>query len=781
MSNRSCLRRRSIVDSSPRRRSFVALLRCARVGVVALACLALPARAEESTEEPLWSPTDCSAILLQVRDGATDKPIPGALVQVEPRFRTPAKAAKAKRPPALRRVGRTTGDGTLVIPPPGVARIVVLRSGFAPESIETPCSAAITVLEVRLREMSPHLAAEASAGGDTHRRVDGVALETVAGSPRNVFQAIEGLPGLGRRTLEGALWSSIVGSGDLGIRGARPGESRAYLDGIDIPYFYHYAALSAILPAEMIEFIDVVPGGAGPQYGRLTGGVLDIRSRAMRGEEAIPWNGRANLTLFETNAIARGPAGGGILSVSDRASIWDLVARSNREAWGELPIWGYNDFQVVYKRPTERGSELQALVFGTFDDLALPGRPTSLHTEFYRAGLTWRTRRGTSTGSLGVSYGYDRFRMRIVEPGQGYRAASHRAQHDLRVAADGEVRFRRVPVRAGVELHAVRPEAGLSLDWEQQEWFLVDRDYWDRGAWAGVWTELELRPLPRLVLLPGLRADADTFVGRGWLDPRGTARYFATDRTSISASGGLYHRPQPFALAFVDDDRLGLTRGTQVSAGVEHRIRSEVQLDARAFWNTFEDQVQGIEWFPDLEGSVVGDGRSRGIELLSRFSTKSGRTRGEIAYTFSRTDWRNLGTEGRWTRSDRDSTHAVTLVASREMRRGWSGGTRIRWYTGLPYTPFGADVYVPDAGGYVGVGDSPWGRRAPSFFQADVRLAKHWSFRTGAGLDAFVDVQNVTNRKNVDRLSTATGGRPTDPGVSPAMPLFPSIGVGLTF
>ena len=374
--------------------------------------------------------------------------------------------------------------------------------------------------------------------------------------------------------------------------------------------------------------------------------------------------------------------------------------------------------------------------------------------------------------------------MRSVEPGQGLRMASHRAQHDARIAADGEVRIARgVAARAGVEAHGVRPEAGLSLDWEQQEWFIVDRTYVDRGAWGAAWTELELRPHARVVLLPGVRWDYDTFVHRGWVDPRMTVRWFADDATTLSASGGLYHRPQPFSLAFADERSLGLAEAEQVSAGVERRFGDRLVADVRVFRNVFRDQVQGIEFFPDFDeygNSVTGDATSHGAELFARFSTANGRTRGEAGYSYSRTEWKNLQTEGEWTASDLDSSHALTLVVNREMRRQWTAGLRARWYSGLPFTNYGADVYLPDDGSYVGVGRDPFAKRAPSFFQLDVRFAKHWRLGNRMGMEAFLDVQNVTARSNVDRYST-DDGKPTQPLANAAMPFFPSLGASVTF
>ena len=66
----------------------------------------------------------------------------------------------------------------------------------------------------------------------------------------------------------------------------------------------------------MIDVVDFIPGSAGPQFGRLTGGVVDIHSRAMRAEDTEDWKGRFNMQLWESNGIVRGPMLGGTLSLA---------------------------------------------------------------------------------------------------------------------------------------------------------------------------------------------------------------------------------------------------------------------------------------------------------------------------------------------------------------------------------------------------------------------------------------------------------------------------------
>lgn len=730
----------------------------------------------DEDEPPIFESEHCAEVRLQVQDGKTGLPVKGVWVDFPPR------GASEGEDVHMVPGGRTDKNGTFVFPRKAPSWAVVRKTGYSSVQVSVPCATSATAIALVLFETAAEFSEESSAGGDAHRRVDGEVLESMAGTPRNVFQAVQTLPGVVRPTFSDTLLTSVLGTSGMAVRGARPGESKTYLDGIEIPYFYHYLGLSSVLPAEMLDFAELVPSGAGPQFGRLTGGVIDARSRAFREAEDDHWHGRANLTFFEGNAIARGPVGNGVLSISDRTSLWDLVSRANNTNWGDgIPVWGYNDFQGVYRTPLTDKHELTALVVGAWDDISFADRPTQVRTEFYRAGATWKMILPEQLYRFSASYGYDQSNIHIDEPGGGLHLTSRNRVHDVRLMADAEINLHKVipALRTGVEVHGVRPEIFTNLDWEVQELIILDRSYYDYGIWAGTWVEAEIRPIPSVVLLPGLRFDYDTMVGHGWLDPRLTARWFIDKNTTASVSGGLYHKPQPFHLAFVDQEHLGLTDAQQLSGGVERRFGDTLSVDVRGYWNTFKDQIQGITLLPVFEGDITGDGESYGGEVYVNLVFFDDKLRGQFGYTLSRTNWRNQGTEWKTTASDLDVTHGATAVTEYRLPRHWTIGGRMRLYSGFPYTTWDADVYIPDLGGYVGVGESPWEGRAPWFYQLDVRVTKRWRVQQRIQIETFFDLQNATFRQNADRY--ASGFRPSVPAPQGGLPFFPSLGVSGTF
>jgi len=95
-----------------------------------------PAPTPASTPAVFWANTGCASILVQVRDEASGNPVAGAKISVLPRgvrpevvggversaLRSKALSARAAR---LVRLGKSTAEGTAVIPSPGAEKLVV--------------------------------------------------------------------------------------------------------------------------------------------------------------------------------------------------------------------------------------------------------------------------------------------------------------------------------------------------------------------------------------------------------------------------------------------------------------------------------------------------------------------------------------------------------------------------------------------------------------------------------------------------------------------------------
>ena len=133
-------------------------------------------------------------------------------------------------------------------------------------------------------------------------RVSGEAMsrEEVSAMPGgrgDAFETVRSLPGV-------AFAPAFDGAGDLAIRGTRGADSLYLVDGIPVPQTMHFGNVTAIMPAEMIESIELLPGGFDVEYGRATGGVVEIRTRRPRVDR---WGGAAEVSFIHASAYAQGP------------------------------------------------------------------------------------------------------------------------------------------------------------------------------------------------------------------------------------------------------------------------------------------------------------------------------------------------------------------------------------------------------------------------------------------------------------------------------------------
>ena len=112
----------------------------------------------------------------------------------------------------------------------------------------------------------------------------------------------------------------------------------------------------------------------------------------------------------------------------------------------------------------------------------------------------------------------------------------------------------------------------------------------------------------------------------------------------------------------------------------------------------------------------------------------------------------------------------INALYTQILPKNWRLGGRIRFGSGNPYTPVTNRIYDLSTREFIPVyGERDSGRLDP-FFSADLRIDKEYTFRNWK-LGTYLDVQNVTNYKNVEIQSwsydyseeTPVQGQPTFP------------------
>jgi len=260
-------------------------------------------------------------------------------------------------------------------------------------------------------------------------------------------------------------------------------------------------------------------------------------------------------------------------------------------------------------------------------------------------------------------------------------------------------------------------------------------------------------------------------------DPRIAMRYQITPRLSTKAAFGLYHQaPRAEDLSSVfGNPQLGTSGALHLLGGGTFKPHDLISIELVGFYSRSTDLVaRSSLTTPVLAQALVqeGTGRAYGGQLLIRRELAQGFF-GWASYSLIRSE-RQDHPDSLWRLFDYDQTHVATVVASYEIGLGFEFGARFRYSSGFPRTPVLSsfydvrrDLYEPFFGKQNSI-------RIPDFVQLDVRLSKRFKFGESVKAEFYIDVQNVTDRRNPEDI--VYNYNYTRQGYITGMPLLPVLG-----
>lgn len=719
--------------------------------MAALVIAATPARADE---------------LLRgiVVDDATGRGIAGAVIAAGPT------------------TTETGADGRFAIE--GVAEgapVLVVAPGYLPRELGLGARLAlhaggtVEIIEVTGKAPDPASPTSYALGRDQ--------IRALPGSGNDVLRALQSLPGVSRTS---------YGIGGLVLRGASPHESAVFLDGIEVPLAFHFGGVSSFYPSTLLDEVVLTPGGSDVVFGRGIGGTVELRSRAPRGDRHRVGG---EVGVFDASAYAEAPLAGGAIALGLRRSYADaILARVQAPDRQLLPR--YYDGQLRWDRALGGGT---LSVLGVFSDDAIAAwGGTSYAQGFARGALRWRRAIGLTAIAVTPWAGWGRTELKYLTPswfGDERHPQTLRVERlplglraDLRRDADWG------HVAGGVDLQA----AAVSLT--EPDELLGEGTTTRRGQDldAGFWLEARWRIADgRLTLKPGVRVD---YLGtaEAWvIEPRAVVTHEVLPWLTLREAFGIYHQPPGPASITSDDDaeRVGLVvRGLHASVGARLQLPESIIVAVTGYHAAMRGPVDDR---PDSErGSELGDffGRSLGLVFENLIGEEFGGIRPDrrrnfglelsaqrrsehwltwLSYTRSHAERHaNKPTLDGWVTESLDQTHNFNLVVS--VRDDvWQLGARVRYTTGLPYTPRTSVSIDEDGDEEVTYGPAN-SRRLDAFMSLDLRLDRRWT-RPWGTVSAFLDVQNLTNHANPEGVGFDDGTTRAY-GID-GLPILPMIGV----
>ena len=636
------------------------------------------------------------------------------------------------------------------------------------------------------------------------------AARRVPGTQGDVLRVVENMPGVARAS---------AGSAQLIVWGAAPGDTRVFVDGVPIPRLYHDGGLRSVLASDLVQSVELVPGGYGPAYGRGLGGLVRVGTRAFD-EPGI--HGSLGLDVYDTSISMRAATGATRVAVAYRHShLAELLTAVNGNAGDYFPVPHYQDgfARVSHAFSSRERIDLTGL-FST-DRIARtnPSLDPQLRSQetrevsFYRIYARYQRQLddgatvsvipfvGVDNNALSTDVGGVRTSLQSRSIVGGLRANWRgRVAPFVTVEAglDAEVRATDASRRGSLALPG--REGDVRVFGQQPPDQLV-ADTWNTtslGLAPYVETDFELFAR-RLHIIPGLRVDPyvrsanrrapvegdapsiGAFTQAFQFEPRITVRVAPTPRITLDAAAGLYHQdasPDDLSATF-GNPLLPVAQMAQALLAASIRLTETLGVEVTGFVSSADHlAVRSDSPSPARAEALVGtgEGRAYGGQILLRQQSWHGLF-GWVSYSLMRSE-RCRNNTAAWRAFDYDQTHALTAVLAYQLPLGFEVGLRFRLSNGFPRTPVTGAWYDATRDLYQPVFGAQNTERLPLFVQLDARIAKRTRI-AGTDLEIYLDVQNVTNQSNAEEI--VYNHDYSRSGYITGLPILPVLGARWTF
>ncbi|MCB9780917.1 MAG: TonB-dependent receptor [Alphaproteobacteria bacterium] len=672
----------------------------------------------------------------------------------------------------------TDADGRFVLAglDPGSWQVVASSPGFEADPLDVEVAAGEVVsLTFWLAPLRPWESTSADETMEiigfrlppeiTERRLDASQVRYMPGTGGDIVRAVQTQPGVARTPFS---------TGALLVRGTPSDASGFYLGGARLPLVFHFGGLSTVLPSDLLDEVRFLPGTYGVRYGRHLGGVVDLIPRAELAERS---HGKASLDLFQASVFHT-------QKLSDHWTLTGAIRRSyidailgplvNIDPSYSLRLPAFTDGQLRGLYVDDRGSsvDLMALFSDdrfTFTELDGDGDNTTskIRSGFVKGRVGWNHVLGKGWESeLSFMAGPEATQAEY----QGSQEAYEQIQREqlrfevTRPVPEGGV----VGWRMGMDFESSREDFKYALDDLDGFFPYADPEEGDvRVLRPGLYLE-QTQSIGWLQGTPGVRIDWMS-TDEGWfaltVDPRFRMRAELPNGTVLNGGVGRYSQ-FPLLRETLESSNgnpdLGPESAIQLSVGAQHEFFPGLSLEGTIYYSALSQLVVGLDNRFTFELAPPpmapydtdpydneGTGKAYGLELLSRYEDK--RTFAFVALTLSRAT--RIEREGQEPGLFQyDQPVMLTLSGSRVLPRGWRAGGRFRLTSGNPYTPIVNSFYDLDEQTWLPVFAESNVARMPTWWALDVRVDKQWTYRTWA-LTLYFDIQNITNRRNVELLN----------------------------
>lgn len=639
---------------------------------------------------------------------------------------------------------------------------------------------------------------------NSFRNLSSQEIRTTPGGFEDVGRVVQTLPGV-----------SFVNDGrnDLIVRGGAPSENLFVVDNAFIPNINHFGSQGAtggpvsIIDLGFIREVNFITGGFSAKYGDKLSSVLEIKQRE---GSRIKFMSNLNLSATGFGAVFEGPLGSqkkGSWLVSARRSYLDFIF--NAAGFGFVPEYYSLQGKGVYDLNRNNTltlnfiSNLDRVKFNNTDEKKKQDNSVILDNDQtgYVFGAEWKSLISSKSYSLFnltrtyTNYNYTGTNVNDVVyftnkskegetslKGEYYLQAMTTGQ--LTVGFEGKlVNFRNEIKKDLDTLYFINPNTGNRYVLDAVS--LNADEYTFKSSAFAQWTQYLLN---RVKVNLGLRYDYFDYINKkGYISPRASAQVNLIHDLYLNLSYGIFYQTPSYVWLVSNPTNRNLEdiRADHYIAGLEYIIMPDLKVSAEVYYKKYDKYPVSTERQYFILANNGGDFENQnnfGLEPL--ISAGTGYSKGVeffIQKTFSNNYYYNINLslfkaryialDGIERDSDFDNKVLFTTFGGYQFARNWTLAGKFRYAGGRPYTP----INQLDGTQLVSEYNTA---RLPDYYSIDVRLDKKWNFKNWS-LNAYIDVQNITGKKNVSGYKWNKFTREIEKRES--IGVLPSIGVNAMF
>ncbi|WBA42185.1 TonB-dependent receptor [Hymenobacter canadensis] len=575
------------------------------------------------------------------------------------------------------------------------------------------------------------------------------------------------------------------GTSGLFVRGGSSDQNLVLVDDAVVYNPAHLFGLFSVFNPDAVQSVDLYKGGFPAQYGGRLSSVIDVKMREGDNQKIVTSGG---IGLISSRLTVEGPIvkDKGSFLLSGRRTYFDVFTRQinkaseNNPDYNPIPDYYFYDFNA--KGNYKLGDKDQVFLSGYLGrDVFGFGSQGGFDFNF-----SWGNTLGAARWShvfnkrlfLNTTASYTNYKYDVTNKLDQFSFNLASDIQDLALRSDLDYTPNdRHAFKFGAQLINHRFGVGRLQAGSADGRLSIGSDVAYRGLEGGLYASDNFKATDKLQLeyglrLSGFQSGSNSYAG---LEPRGSARYSLTPKTSLKASYALMYQyvhlvtnsgaTLPTDIWYPSRQSVKPQRSQQAAAGVSFLLGDgKYLLTNEVYYKWAQNQVDfkdGAQLFvnPDLDSEFLfGKGWAYGNELY--LEKKTGRTTGWIGYTLSWSKRQFLpqrGTtginEGRVFYPSFDRRHNLTVVVLHKLTERLNLTGSFVYTTGnattLPAARFAVqDIFGGDLSAVPVYPDRNTFRLAP-YNRLDLGLV--WKLKPNRWVpesDLTFSVYNAYNRRN---------------------------------